>query len=86
MSDSLPEDVARAIAGPDAIRCPCPAVGCDFAVYARPGGMEPGAALVDHLQTDPRHTDGEWIDRDGNERRGLRDLFDGELRGWDDDL
>ncbi len=54
-------------------RIACETDGCDWAVHA-----EIGTAALDayarHLSTDPRHRNGEWIDRDGRERRGLEVL------------
>lgn len=29
------------------------------------------AAVLEHLRTDPRHTNEEWTDRDGRDRRGF---------------
>jgi len=51
----------------------CETEGCRWAVHT---GSEDGAqvAFDKHLRTDPRHTGGEWIDRDGRLRRGLEYL------------
>lgn len=62
--------IAGAIAGSDALRVPCPVKGCHWATYVR-SDESSAPRLAEHLRTDPRHTNGEWIDRNGNERVGL---------------
>lgn len=54
-----------------ATRVECPAYPrCYYAVITK-DSEEAEAMMTEHLATDPRHTGGEWIDRDGNTRIGL---------------
>jgi len=51
-------------------RIRCETDGCDWGV-STPTASVSQRHYEEHLRTDPRHTNGEWIDRDGRERRGL---------------
>lgn len=64
--------IAAAIAGSTGLihSVPCEVEGCHFTIHA--GSPEQAqVAYAEHVRTDPRHTGGEWIDRDGREWRGL---------------
>ena len=57
----------------DWIRLVCPDPRCNYAVSTR--GTENAKRLLDqHLNHDARHTNGLWIDRDGNKHIGLDDF------------
>lgn len=72
-SSDIAAAFAVAVGAHHAVRCDTE--GCGWAVHTgSPGASQ--AAYGEHLRTDPRHTGGEWIDRDGRTRRGLEIIGD----------
>lgn len=70
-SSQVAEALATAVDARHAVRCETE--GCGWAVHTG-SPRASRAAYEEHLRTDPRHTGGEWIDRDGRTRRGLEIL------------
>lgn len=82
MSDETPEYIREAMIvaaeATGATRLECPDYPhCRYAVTCKDRDRA-NDLMRDHLANSARHTGGLWIDRDGNQRRGLDYVTQGE--------